>query len=185
MKGTPMNVLVAYASKHGATAAIAERIASTLTAEGLPATARPVGEVDDLTPYDAVVLGSAAYAFHWMREATAFAKHHEAELAQRPVWLFSSGPLGDDKVDKEGRDVLETSEPKEFGKFADLLRVKGEHVFFGAWDPSTPPVGLMEKAMSHLPGNPLSAMPSGDFRDWDDIEAWARGIAEELRAHRP
>ncbi|GAA2199535.1 hypothetical protein GCM10009849_16270 [Sinomonas flava] len=56
-------------------------------------------------------------------------------------------------------------------------------MFFDAWDPSTPPVGVMEKAMSHLPGNPLSAMPSGDFRDWDDI-AWARGIAEELRTHR-
>ncbi|GAA2199533.1 hypothetical protein GCM10009849_16260 [Sinomonas flava] len=50
---------------------------------------------------------------------------HEAELAQGPIWLFSSGPLGDDKVDKEGRDGLETTAPKEFEKFADLLRVKG------------------------------------------------------------
>ncbi|GHG57606.1 flavodoxin [Sinomonas cellulolyticus] len=180
-----MNILVAYASKHGATAGIAERIGSTLSAAGLPATVKPVDEIDDVTAYDAVVLGSAAYTLHWMKEATAFAKRHETELAERPVWLFSSGPLGTETVDKEGRDVRETTQPKEFEKFADLLHVRGERVFFGAWDPASPPVGAMEKMMSHLPGKPLASMPAGDFRDWEDIEAWARGIADELRAPGP
>lgn len=177
-----MNVLIAYASKHGATAGIAERIGSTLTAEGIPATVKPVEEVDDVTHYDAVVLGSAAYAFHWMHEASAFAKRHHASLAERPVWLFSSGPLGEEKVDKEGRDVRQTTEPREFDKFADLLNVRGDHVFFGKWDPESEPVGLMEKVMDHLPGKPRKAMPAGDFRDWDEVEAWAHGIAEELRS---
>lgn len=180
-----MNVLIAYASKHGATAGIAERIGSTLLGEGIAATVKPVDEVADLLPYDAVVLGSAAYAFHWMKEATAFAKRHQAELAERPVWLFSSGPLGEEKVDKEGRDVLEATEPKEFEKFADLLHVQGKRVFFGKWDSDAEPVGFMEKVMDHLPGNPLGSMPAGDFRDWNEIEAWAHSIAEELREPRP
>ncbi|WP_369045480.1 flavodoxin domain-containing protein [Sinomonas sp. P10A9] len=176
-----MNILVAYASKHGATAGIAERIGSTLNAAGLSATVKPVEEVDDVTPYDAVVLGSAAYMYHWMREATAFAKRHQSELAERPVWLFSSGPVGEETVDKEGRDILESSEPKEFEKFADLLHVRDGRVFFGAWDPSAPPVGLAERAMSHLPAA-KGALPAGDFRDWADIEAWAQTIANELKA---
>ncbi|WP_413248794.1 flavodoxin domain-containing protein [Sinomonas flava] len=176
-----MDILVAYATRHGSTAGIAERIGATLTAEGIRNTVKPVEEVHDVTHYDAVILGSAAYAFHWMRDATAFAKRHHAALAERPVWLFSSGPLGEEKVDKEGRDVLEATEPKEFEKLADLLNVRGDHVFFGAWDPDSTPVGLMEKVMSHLPGNPRGAMPAGDFRDWDDVEAWARDIAKELK----
>ncbi|MDP9885020.1 menaquinone-dependent protoporphyrinogen oxidase [Sinomonas atrocyanea] len=177
-----MNVLIAYASKHGATEEIAERIGSTLTAEGFAATVRAVADVDDVSHFDAVVLGSAAYASHWMHEANAFARRHHTSLAQRPVWLFASGPLGEEKVDKQGRDVREHSEPREFEKFADLLGVRGDHVFFGKWDPDSEPVGLMEKVMDHLPGHPREALPAGDFRDWDEVEAWAHGIAEELRA---
>ena len=55
-----MDVLVAYATRHGATAGIAERIAGTLRGEGVHAVARPVEEVSQLEDYDAVVLGGAA-----------------------------------------------------------------------------------------------------------------------------
>ncbi len=89
-----MPVLVAYASKHGATAGIAERIAERLRAAGLEAEARPVKAVRDVAAYDAFVIGAAAYMFHWMKEATAFVRRHRTLLATRPVWLFSSGPLG-------------------------------------------------------------------------------------------
>ena len=61
-----MRVLVAYATRHGATAGIAERVAAALTAAGLSAEARPVEDVRDVEPYDAVVLGGAAYMFHWL-----------------------------------------------------------------------------------------------------------------------
>ncbi|GAB4099586.1 flavodoxin domain-containing protein [Sinomonas halotolerans] len=177
-----MHILVAYATRHGSTAGIAERIGAALDASGHSATVKPVHEVEDLSHYDAVILGSAAYAFHWLREATSFAKRHKAELSQRPIWLFSSGPLGEETVDEKGRPVLEAAEPKEFEKFADVLNVRGDVVFFGAWDPASPPVGVLERAMSHLPGDPRSALPSGDFRHWDQVEAWAREIAKELTA---
>jgi menaquinone-dependent protoporphyrinogen oxidase len=174
-----MTVLVAYASRHGATAGIAERITASLISSGVGAEARPVEEVRDLAPYDAVVVGAAAYMSHWLKDASAFVKHHQRALADRPLWLFSSGPLGDEKVDAEGHDVLESAEPKEFEDLITRLHPRGTRVFFGAWDPSAEPVGLGERLMKLIPAG-KSALPAGDFRDWAAIDAWAAEIAAEL-----
>lgn len=175
-----MNVLVAYASKHGATAGIAERIAAGLCEAGLSAEARPVTAVTDLDGYDAVVIGSAAYMFHWLKDATRFVKNHAGQLAERPVWLFSSGPLGTDQVDEQGENVLESTRPREFDELAGLVRPRDMRVFFGAWDPESPPVGLVERMVRHLPA--YDATPAGDFRDWAAIDAWASEIARDLLA---
>lgn len=160
---------------------LAERIAETLRAAGLTADAVPVEQVYDLEGYDAVVLGGAAYMFHWLKDATKFAKRHHRELRSRPTWLFSSGPLGTDRVDEEGRDVLETTRPREFEELTALLHPRGERIFFGAWDPDAPPVGVGERMLRHMPAA-TQAMPAGDFRDWPAIEAWARDIATEITA---
>lgn len=175
-----MKVLVAYATRHGATTAIAGRIARALIDNGVPAEAVPAGDVDDLAEYDAVVLGSATYAMHWLKDARRFARRFRDELAARPVWLFSSGPLGTDLVDDEGRDVVEAARPQEFDTLADQLGVRGERVFFGAYDAEAAPIGLMERTMRHLPAS-KGMLPSGDFRDWETIESWAGEIAAELR----
>ncbi|MEX5298337.1 flavodoxin domain-containing protein [Kocuria sp. CPCC 205292] len=174
-----MKVLVAYATRHGATAGIADRIAAALRAAGQSAEARPVDEVHDLAPYDAVVLGGAAYMFHWLKDATAFAHCHRDELSQRPVWLFSSGPLGTDRVDAEGADVLQAARPKEFDELTELLHPRGEQIFYGAFDPQAPPIGLTERLTRHLPAA-QEATPAGDFRDWPAIDAWAAQIATHL-----
>jgi menaquinone-dependent protoporphyrinogen oxidase len=87
-------VLVAYASKHESTAEIAERIAAAMRSAGCDAQARLAAEVDDLSGYAAVVLGSAVYAKRWRREARSFARRHASALRDMPVWLFSSGPFG-------------------------------------------------------------------------------------------
>lgn len=174
-----MNILVAYASRHGSTAGIAERIAADLRSAGLPAEARPVTEIPDVTPYDAVVVGAAAYMFHWLKEATRFVKRHRTVLSERPVWLFSSGPLGTDLVDDEGKNVLEATRPKEFDELHELIHPRGERVFFGAWDPDAPPAGMGERMIRLVPAS-KTAMPAGDFRDWPAIDAWAGEIAREL-----
>ncbi len=176
-----MTVLVAYASRHGATAGIAERIAAGLRTAGLPAEASSVNDVRAVARYDAVVIGSAAYMFHWLKEATAFAKHHRAVLTERPVWLFSSGPLGTDLVDKEGRDVFEASRPKEFAELQTLLRPRGDRIFFGAWDADAPAIGIGERFLRLMPKS-RAALPTGDFRDWQAIDAWAVEIASELQS---
>lgn len=177
-----MTVLVAYASRHGSTAGIAERIAASLTAAGVSAEAHPAGDIHDVSVYDAFVVGAAAYMFHWLKDASAFVNRHRGVLAERPLWLFSSGPLGDQKVDAEGHDVLQSAEPKEFEELTRRLNPRGTRVFFGAWDPASQPVGLGERLMKLMPAD-KSPLPAGDFRDWDDIDAWAGEIAAELKAN--
>jgi menaquinone-dependent protoporphyrinogen oxidase len=179
-----MKVLVAYASRHGATEGIAQRIAQTLERRGLEVTLQPAERADGVEQYDAFVIGSAAYAFHWLKDAAQFVRRHHALLAGRPVWLFSSGPLGTERVDAKGRDQLEVTIPREFGEFDEQIQPRGKQVFFGAYDPDAPPDGIAERFMKgFMRVTPAlrGALPIGDFRDWPAIEAWADEIAQELR----
>jgi menaquinone-dependent protoporphyrinogen oxidase len=117
--------------------------------------------------------------FHWLKDATTFVKCNRALLAERPTWLFSSGPVGADTVDKQGRDVLETTVPKEFPELREAIHPRGEKVFFGAVDPADKPVGFAERIVSLMPAG-KDALPKGDFRDWPTIDAWADQIAHDL-----
>ena len=174
-----MKVLVAYATRHGATRGIAERVAHRLEENGLQVALQPVHEVRAPETYDAFVIGAAAYYFHWMGEATRFVRRFAPLLGSRPVWLFSSGPLGTDAVDAQGHDVRATSEPREFAELAPLIHPRGRSIFFGAYDPNAAPIGLMERLTRMMPAA-RNALPAGDFRDWAEIDAWADGIAREL-----
>jgi len=180
-----MKILVAYASRHGATKGIAERIADTLAETGLEVTLRPVDSAGPVEEFGACVIGSAAYLGGWLAEATTFVRRHREALAGRPVWLFSSGPTSSATVDAKGRDLLNASEPKEFEEFARTIRPRDEQVFFGRYDPDATPAGLAERAMNRfmrLVPETRQALPAGDFRDWPAIEAWAQGIGRELGA---
>ena len=174
-----MVVLVAYATRHGATAGIAERVAAGLCHSGITAQALPVNAVHDVRAYDAVVLGGAAYLFHWHKDATDFARSYRVALRERPVWLFSSGPLGNDLVGKDGAEVLQTCRPKEFAELSVLVRARGAQVFFGAYDPNARPATVGERLFALLPAA-KAALPAGDFRDWAAIDAWAAQIAAAL-----
>jgi menaquinone-dependent protoporphyrinogen oxidase len=182
-----MRVLVAYASRHGATRGIAERVAETLKAQGLDVTLEPVEGATATSDFDAFVIGSGAYVGHWLKEATRFVERNRAVLERRPVWLFSSGPIGTETVDAKGRDVLEASEPHEFADFAATIHPRERRVFFGAFDPDAEPIGLAERlgAPFMRMASVRKAMPAGDFRDWPAIEAWAEGIARELQPQPP
>jgi menaquinone-dependent protoporphyrinogen oxidase len=172
-----MKVLVAYASKHGATKGIAERIAETLAAAGHETEVRPARAADDLTGYDAFVIGSAAYLGHWQKEATELVRRNRAVLADRPVWLFSSGPLGTEPTDEQGHDLREVSEPKEIAEFMQAIEPRDHQVFFGVLDPAT--LGLRDRLIRAMPAG-RGLLPEGDFRDWQEIGAWAGAIAREL-----
>jgi menaquinone-dependent protoporphyrinogen oxidase len=158
-----MPVLVAYASRHTATRGIAEHIAAALRARGHQAVVESVEHVDDVTPYEAVVLGSAVYYGRWLKSATEFVGRHHETLADRPVWLFSSGPLGDQPADK----------PAEAMALQEAIRPRDHRVFSGALDRA----GL--RLRERLVVGALKA-PCGDFRDWDEIDAFAQTIADEL-----
>jgi menaquinone-dependent protoporphyrinogen oxidase len=176
-----MHVLVAYATRHGATQGIAERIAETLRASGIDAEARPAASVKDADRYDAFVVGSAAYMFHWLGDATRFVHRAKAILATRPVWLFSSGPLGTEPTDAKGVDQKVSAIPKEVPELQATLGAREHRVFFGAYARGRKPIGVAERFMSVMPAA-RDALPDGDFRDWPEIEAWAATIARDLLA---
>lgn len=176
-----MRILVTYASRHGATRGIAERIAAALERRDFDVSFKPVSKAEAAGHYDAAIIGSAAYAFHWLGEASEYVRHNAEALRAMPVWLFSSGPVGTEEVDAKGRDARSTAEPREFATFGSLIHPRGTRVFRGAFDPDASPVGFMEHVMHAIP-QARAAMPAGDFRDWPEIDAWAEAIAAELEA---
>jgi menaquinone-dependent protoporphyrinogen oxidase len=165
-----MSVLVAYASKRGSTAEIAETVAATLRREGLKVCLEPAGEVCDLERFDAVVLGSAVYMKRWRGDARHFLKKHRKALRQMPFWAFSSGPVGD-----PANDNPDWAEPPKLAEKVEDLGGR-DHVIFGGCLPAEPK-GFMEKAM--VEGTPREYR---DRRDWDEIRGWAKQIAEQLVA---
>jgi menaquinone-dependent protoporphyrinogen oxidase len=172
-----MKILVAYATKHGATEGIAARIGETLVASGHEAKVQSVKVVGNPTGYDAFVIGSAAYMGSWLKEAAEFVRRNQAILAERPAWLFSSGPLGTALTDAQGRDVLVASEPKEFAEFKQTIKPRGMRVFFGALDIGK--LGFADRLITKMPAA-KALFPEGDFRNWKEIAAWAGSIAHEL-----
>ena len=168
------HVLVAYASKRGSTAEIAEAIADTLHQPGLIVDCVEAGNVDSVESYDAIVLGSAVYIKRWRGDAKHFLRKHDKELSQRPFWVFSSGPVGDAKSET---DPSWLEPPKIIEEVARLGA--REHVVFGGRLP-VDPRGPMEHAI-------VRNTPSEyrDRRDWDEIRAWAAGIASALGAAVP
>lgn len=160
-----MSVLVTAASRHGATAEIAQTIGDRLRELGLDVRVTDPVSVTGVAGFEAVVLGSAVYAGHWLDDAKDLVTRLGDELAGRPVWLFSSGPVGDPPRPEE--DAVDV---------ADLATATGavEHrVFAGTIDRDQ--LGFMERAVIRA----LRA-PTGDFRDVAAIRAWADEIADTL-----
>lgn len=174
-----MKVLVAYESKYGATEGIAQRIGEGLRRRGHEVEVARCQEVIEPSGFDAYVIGSATYEFNWRKDARKFVKRNVDELASHPVWLFSSGPVGTDEVDKEGNDVLKGAEPKQFGKYEELLHPRGKQVFRGAYDHDK--LRGADRIITWLPAI-RDILPQGDFRDWDAIDAWSSSIADQLHA---
>jgi menaquinone-dependent protoporphyrinogen oxidase len=171
------NVMVVVGSRHGATRGIADRIGQTLTSDGLRASVFDAGNAPSPQSADAVVIGGAAYMGKWLDEVAAYLHQHRETLRRRPTWLFSSGPVGDETVDKEGRDVL--APPTFLAEAGHEVGARAVRVFFGRWDPSDPPMSIAER-LFRIVRISRDVLPIGDFRDWPAIEGWAHEIAREL-----
>lgn len=169
-------ILVAYASKMGATAEIAEAIGNDLRAYGHDVDVLDVAHVHTVEPYDAVVLGSAIYARRWRRSAVSFLRHNVDALRGRQVWLFHSGPVGPDK--DEQQDM-----PHAVRHLAHEIGATPAVTFSGRLEQAT--------AKGFLARHLATGTLAGDARDWARIHAWATDIAAAITAterstwHRP
>jgi len=165
----PTSVLVAYATTNGSTALIAEAVADRLRKEGLTADLLPARSVVDVMAYDAVVVGGGLYAGRWHRDARRFLSRHGRQLAKRPLWFFSSGPLD---ASASERDI-----PPVRGVRRAMIRLDARgHVTFGGC--------LEEGAKGRIAQSIVRNGKGGDFRDFGAIEGWATRIADELRKER-
>jgi menaquinone-dependent protoporphyrinogen oxidase len=162
-----VHVLVAFACQNGSTAGIAETIATELRTSGLEADCRPAAAVTDLDPYDAVVLGSGVFLARRASDGGGFIARHAGALARRPVWLFSSGPIG--SVDNGARDDPLGGEPPVV-RVAHAIGARGAARFGTA----------TLRVAAHDGGLPL-----GDWRDLERVRAWARTIGAELVRAEP
>ena len=169
-----MDILVTAASRQGATFGIAQAIGRSLQAQGLNATVAAPEEIVDVAGYDGFVLGSAIYMGHWLDPATAFVRRFAPTLSERPVWLFSSGPVGETR-----RRLVQkmTADPVELPELLALTRARDHCIFAG------------KLAGKDLHGPRRLSLRifrgfEGDWRDWTAIDHWADEIAGSLARRR-
>ncbi|HLT59746.1 MAG TPA: flavodoxin domain-containing protein [Microlunatus sp.] len=158
-------VLITYATRMGSTAEIARAIGDRITRRGPDAEVLPVQRVRGLARYDAVVVGSAVRLHRWLPEAVHWLRDNAPDLAERPTWLFQSGPCGADAAEPQ-------PVPRAVARLAYCIGAARPVTFGGRLDPNrarTP----VEQWFSR---GPLA----GDYRDWPAITRWADLVVDQL-----
>ena len=168
MDGGRPHVHIVVESRHGATREISGVLAQRLVTHGASVTVAAPDDCAEIAA-DAVVVGSGVYYGKWLKSARRFVESHAEQLSSRPVWLFSSGPLGDDHV-PDLDEVDAGIEPDVVAHLTELTNARAHHVFAGRLDRGE--LGPLEK----LVATSVHA-PEGDFRDWPEVEQWADEIA--------
>jgi len=189
-------ILVVHASRHGGTAGIAQRIGEVLRTAGADTVVARAADMPDPRPFDACVIGAGVYMGSWVKEGTQYLERYAGSLAERPVWLFSSGPLPrssggatEAADDPYGGALGPATGPGSGGRrrieeLAARIHPREHRVLAGAFDPDDPPRTMAERLVRMMPAA-KDILPAGDFRDWPAIEAWARDIANEVAAPVP
>jgi menaquinone-dependent protoporphyrinogen oxidase len=171
-----MPTLIAYATLRGSTKEIAERITTVLEAKGIAVTLLPVDQVksESLTSFTSVIVGSAVIGFEWLGSATTFLKTNATQLGKVPTWAFSTGcpntsPKRFEKAwDVDGEPALLENAAKSY-----VPSIKGHVLFLGKFLKGHFTLGW-RLFWSAFGGK------YGDFRDWDEIEAWAGKVGDEI-----
>jgi len=162
-------ILVAYASEYGSTAGVAEAIGKELCNTGASVDVRLVKNVTGLSTYRGVIIGSPVYKGKWRPEAVKFLQENSTMLSKIPVAYFvvcmtMQNPTEENRRKASGYlDSVHHSVPQvnpvKVGLFAGAL-----HYDKLPW--------LMRKILES------KGLPEGDFRDWDNIRAWAAHLHE-------
>ena len=160
-----MKVLVAYGSKYGGTAGIAETVAEQMRQDGLEVDVRPASRSLKPDPYDAVVVGGALYRNRWHRAASMYVRRNRKALRDRPTYLFSSGPLADAF---SGHNPPPVPEVRLLASRVDAR----EHITFN---------GCLPAKTRRFMDRAVASTLAGDYRDRDEERAWAHHVADEVK----
>ncbi|MFJ9365841.1 flavodoxin domain-containing protein [Nocardia sp. NPDC101769] len=172
MKG---RILVAYATRYGATEEIAEQIAKTLRESGFDVDCRAMRDLRTIDDYRGVVLGAPFYYGRWPRAARRFLSRFGPTLAHRDVAVFAIGQVEPSRPETEVRSQLDSLLARY-----DWLKPFGVALFGGRWEPGA--LRGLDRLMRKLPGSPLHVLPATDLRNWDDIGKWAADVAGGFHA---
>ena len=163
-------VLIVYASRMGSTAEIASAIGDQLTRRGYEVDVHTAAAALDARLYDAVIVGSPLYLRRWHRDALGYLQAQAPDLAERPTWLFQSGPCG------HGARMEQVSTPHAVAQFCADIGIDPPVTFGGNLDKS--------RAKTWLARRLASGDLGADSRDWHEIRAWANGVADLLESSR-
>jgi menaquinone-dependent protoporphyrinogen oxidase len=168
-------ILVAYASQAGSTKSVAEAIGQTLVECGAAVDVLPMKDVKDLTPYRAVVAGSAIHGGKWLPEAMQFMRSRRAGLNQKPFAAFLVCiTMGMSNAEQYRPGLAKWLEPVRA-----QVRPISEGYFAGALDfnkiPPSFNILLLRLAVA------FGTLPKGDHRDFNAVRAWASELAGKLQ----
>jgi menaquinone-dependent protoporphyrinogen oxidase len=169
------SVLIAFATRSGATAEVAEAMAAAMQEAGVSAEILPVSQVTSLTGREAVILGTPLYVGRFPSDFREFLRLHRDALSTMRPWFFVLGPTRNDPKDFEGARRQAERQLSHYPR----LRPADLHIFGGRWSTASLPFPF--NLLRRLPGNPLSKIPQEDIRDWAAIRQWATSIAEQIR----
>lgn len=182
-------IQVVYASRHGGTEGIAKCIGQALKDSGTDAVVVDAATHPDATGFDGYVIGSGVYMGAWLKDGLEYLERNKSQLAHKPVWIFSSGPLPNAVVEQRSADPIENAlgpadgpgsgGRKKVDALAQAIHVRDHVVFEGAFNPDAAPTNILERVVRAVPGI-KKVLPAGDFRPWPRIETWARRIAADL-----
>jgi len=161
-----MRVLIAYGSKRGGTAGLAEMIADALTADGVTVDVHAAPQAPSPIGYDAVIVAGALYASRWNADARRFVRRNARVLRGLPVWIVASGPLDDSARNGQLPPV------RQVAKVVARLGARGHETFGGRLHPDA----------KGFPASAMAKKKSGDWRDPDHVREFAAVVARSLGA---
>lgn len=164
-----MKVLIAYASRYGSTAEVAQTIGEELTQQGFEVDVLPVKAVKSIKEYQAVVVGSPIRVGEWLQDARKFVFDHEKQLKKMPLAYFT--------VHIYDLDDSPFTQAKRMGLTMPLRKMAmpvAEAFFAGKIDQTR--MNWFDRWVTRM-----VRLPDQDLREWDKIRAWAAEIAPKLR----
>ena len=161
-----VRVLIAYGSRMGSTAEIAEAIGRELRAHGAEVDVVPAERVDSVRAYESVIVGSAIYAGRWRRAPLNLLRRNTIDLMHRHVWLFQSG------LSAVGPGPWKDATPPAVARLARIIGAANPVAFPGRLTRETAR-GVIPRLFARGPG-------AGDHRDWDRIRGWAADVARQI-----
>ncbi len=184
-------IQVVYASRHGGTQGIARCIGDALKDSGTEAVVVDAATRPDATGFDGYVIGSGVYMGAWLKDGLEYLERNRPTLAEKPVWLFSSGPIPNENVAPRSVDPIENAlgpvdgpgsgGRKKVEALAGAIHVREHQVFEGVYNPDAALTNFLERIVRAMPAI-KKVLPAGDFRPWPKIETWARQIATDMTA---